>query len=71
MLTLANPLAGSETVLVSYTQGDVASTAGGVLLSFDEQSVTLTAQTITWTQDLARKYNESPLDIDSNTNVLD
>ncbi len=32
VLNLATPLAGTETVLVSYTQGDVTATTGGFLL---------------------------------------
>lgn len=63
VLNLATPLTGTETVLVSYTQGDVTATTGGFLLSFADQSVTLTAQTITWTQTLDKKYNESPFAI--------
>lgn len=46
ILVLATPLAGSETVLVSYTQGDVSGSTGGLFLSFTNQTVTLTAQTI-------------------------
>ena len=60
VLNLAIPLAGTETVLVSYTQGDVSATTGGFLLSFTDQPVTLTAQTITFAQNLTRKLNESP-----------
>ncbi len=60
VLNLATPLTGTETVLVSYTQGDVTATTGGFLLSFDDLSVTLTAQTITWTQSLDRKYSLTP-----------
>ena len=46
VLTLATPLTGTETVLVSYTQGDVSGSTGGVLLTFTDQAVTLIAQTI-------------------------
>ena len=60
VLNLATPLTGTETVLVSYTQGDVTATTGGFLLSFTDQPVTLTAQTITWTQSLDRKYSLTP-----------
>ena len=60
VLNLATPLTGTETVLVSYTQGDVTATTGGFLLSFNNLSVTLTAQTITWTQSLDRKYSLTP-----------
>jgi hypothetical protein len=46
VLTLATPLTGTETVLVSYTQGNVAGSTGGLLLSFTDMPVTLTSQTI-------------------------
>jgi len=60
VLNLATPLTGTETVLVSYTQGDVTATSGGFLLSFDDLAVTLTAQTITWAQSLDRQYSLTP-----------
>jgi len=63
VLNLSAPLAGSETVLASYTQGDVTATTGGFLLSFTDQSVTLTAQTINFSQSLDKKFNESPFAI--------
>ena len=47
IVTLNTPLTGTETVLISYTAGDVTSVQGGWLLSFTDQPVTLTAQTIT------------------------
>ena len=46
VLTLATPLAGTETVSVSYFQGDVTGSTGGILSSFTNQTVTLTGQTI-------------------------
>jgi hypothetical protein len=48
LVFLHTPLSGTETVLVSYTQGDVTGTTGGVLLTFADQPVTLKAQTITF-----------------------
>ena len=60
VLTPSTPLTGTEIVTVAYTAGDVSSAQGGWLATFTEQSVTLTAQTITWTQSLTKKYNESP-----------
>jgi gliding motility-associated-like protein len=48
VLTLATPLAGTETVSVSYTQGDVTGSTGGILFSFTSQTVTSTAQSITF-----------------------
>ncbi len=48
VLYLATPLTGTETVLISYTQGTISGSAGGFLLSFTDQPVTLKAQTITF-----------------------
>jgi gliding motility-associated-like protein len=48
MVNLAEPLVGSETVLISYTQGDVASEAGGLLPTFIDQPVNFLIQTITF-----------------------
>jgi len=59
-LTLATPLAGTETVLVSYTQGNIAGVTGGLLFSFTDQPVTLTAQTINFSQSLSKKLSDSP-----------
>jgi len=59
-LTLTTPLTGSETVLVSYTPGDVTGSTGGYLLPFTDQPVTLTAQTINFSQSLNKKYSDSP-----------
>ena len=53
--TLAAP------VTVSYTQGTITSAQGGWLASFTNQSVTKLAQTITFTQDLTKKYSDSPV----------
>ena len=58
VLTTSTPPSG--TVLISYAQGDVAGLAGGLLLPFTDQPVTLTAQTITFSQSLAKKYSDSP-----------
>ncbi len=38
VLTLATPLTGTETVLVSYTQGDITGSTGGILFSFTDQA---------------------------------
>jgi hypothetical protein len=59
-LILAIPLSGSETILVSYTPGDVVGGTGGFLLPFEEQLVTLKAQTINFDQSLNLKYSDSP-----------
>jgi len=58
--TLSTPLAGGETVLISYTAGTVASVEGGWLASFADQPATLLAQTITFAQPLSKKYSDSP-----------
>jgi hypothetical protein len=60
VLTLASSLTGSEVVLVSYIQGNVSATTGGLLASFTDQPVTLTAQTIIFIQSLDKKYSDSP-----------
>jgi gliding motility-associated-like protein len=60
ILTLATPLTGTETVLVSYTKGTISATTGGLLESFTDQSVTLLAQTITFTTNLNKKYGNPP-----------
>jgi len=58
VLTTSTPPSG--TVLISYAQGDVSGLAGGLLLPFTDLPVTLTAQTITFSQSLAKKYSDSP-----------
>jgi hypothetical protein len=63
LLTLATPLTGTETVLVSYIQGDITASTGGYLFTFSDEPVTLTAQTIDFSQSLDKKYNESPFGI--------
>lgn len=65
IVSLSTPLAGTENVLISYTAGDIASAHGGLLASFSSLPVTLTAQIITFTQSLTRKFNESPLTLAS------
>jgi gliding motility-associated-like protein len=58
--TLASPIVITDAVTISYTAGDITSAQGGLLASFDAQTVTLQAQTITFTQSLTKKFNESP-----------
>lgn len=60
VLTLATSLTGTETVLVSYTQGDVSGSTGGMLLTFTDQVVTLTAQTITFAVIPEKIYGNPP-----------
>lgn len=57
-LVLETPLTGTETVTVSYTQGDVTGRTGGLLTSFADQSVTLRAQTINFPELTPRKYGD-------------
>lgn len=61
VLTPLTPLSGSETVTVSYAQGDVTSRQGGLLISFTDQPVALMWQTITFTQGLTYQFHLSPL----------
>jgi gliding motility-associated-like protein len=58
ILTLAVPLTGTETVLLSYTQGDVSATTGGLLATFVDQPVNLLAQTISFPTNLSKKYGD-------------
>ena len=67
-LILATPLSGGETVLVSYTQGDITGATGGILFQFSNEPVTLLTQTISFAQSLDRKYNESPLSFSASSN---
>ncbi len=60
VLNLATPLTGSETVLVSYTQGVVTGSTGGFLLSFTDQPVTLLAQTITFPEIPLKAIGDPP-----------
>jgi gliding motility-associated-like protein len=57
-LTLASPLTGSEEVYVSYTQGDITATTGGMLLSFVDEPVTLLSQTINFPSITDKKYGD-------------
>ena len=66
-LTLATPLTGSETVLVSYTKGTVSATTGGILESFTDQPVTLLSQTITFSTNLNKIYGNSPFSLASSS----
>ena len=63
VLTLQTPLTGSETVMVSYTQGNVSAATGGLLLSFTDQPVTLRSQTITFAALPVKKYADPPFTI--------
>lgn len=60
---LATALTGTETVLISYTQGDVASESGGLLPSFVDQPVNFLIQTITFPAIPSMTYGDSPLSL--------
>jgi gliding motility-associated-like protein len=47
-VTLETPLTGSETVVISYTQGDVTSESGGLLPTFVDQPVNFIIQTVSF-----------------------
>jgi len=57
---LATPILLTDAVTISYTAGDITSTQGGYLASFDPQAITLLAQTITFSTNLTRRMDESP-----------
>lgn len=57
---LATPILLTDAVTISYTAGDITSTQGGYLASFDPQTITLLAQTITFSTNLTRRMDESP-----------
>ena len=57
---LSVPLAGTETVLISYTAGDISSVRGGRLASFTSLPVILTVQTITFSQSLSKIIGNPP-----------
>lgn len=61
--TLASPISISDAVTIAYTAGDIRSLQGGYLATFNAQAVTLQAQTITFTTNLTRKFNESPFTV--------
>lgn len=60
MLTTASPLTGTETLLLSYTQGTVAGTSGEQIYPFTDQPVTLRAQTITFDEIPPKKLSDPP-----------
>lgn len=61
IVTLDTPLSGSETVLISYTQGDVTSESGGLLPTFVDQPVNFIIQTISFTALLVMTYGDLPV----------
>ncbi len=60
ILSLPTALVGTETVLVSYTQGDVKGFSGGILFSFMDLPVTLLAQTITFPELPLKQAGDPP-----------
>jgi gliding motility-associated-like protein len=67
VLTLTPALSGTETVVVSYSAGNVASVQGGFLASFSDQTVTLRSQTISFPTILKKKYGDPPFVIAATT----
>ena len=61
VVTLDTPLTGSETVLISYTQGDVTSESGGLLPSFVDQPVNFIIQTVSFTALPVMTYGDPPV----------
>jgi len=61
VVTLATPLAGGETVLISFTQGDVTSESGGLLPSFVDQPVNFVIQTISFPALPVMTYGDMPV----------
>jgi len=61
VVTLATPLTGGETVLISYTQGDVTSESGGLLPSFVDQPVNFVIQTISFPALPVMTYGDMPV----------
>jgi len=60
VVTLDTPLTGGESVLISYTQGDVSAESGGLLPSFVDQPVTFIIQTISFPALPVMTYGDPP-----------
>jgi hypothetical protein len=58
--TFASSILLTDAVTISYTAGDISSTQGGYLATFDPQTINLLAQTITFSTNLTRRMDESP-----------
>jgi gliding motility-associated-like protein len=61
VVSLETPLTGGETVLISYTQGDVTSESGGFLPSFVDQPVNFVIQTISFPAMPVMSYGDLPV----------
>lgn len=61
LVTLQTPLQGGETVLISYTQGDVAAETGGLLPGFTDQLVSFIIQTISFPSMPIVTYGDPPI----------
>jgi gliding motility-associated-like protein len=61
IVTLETPLTGSETVLISYTQGEVTSESGGLLPTFVDQPVNFIIQTVSFTALPVMTYGAPPV----------
>lgn len=65
--TLASSILLTDAVTIAYSAGDVTSAQGGYLASFDAQTITLLAQTITFTTNLTRRMDESPFTLSASS----
>ena len=63
VVTLDSPLTGGETVLISYTQGNVTSESGGLLPSFVDQPVNFTLQTVSFTAFPVMNYGDPAVNL--------
>ena len=61
LVTLDTPLTGAESVLISYTQGDVSAESGGLLPTFTDQPVNFVIQTISFPALPVITYGDPPL----------
>lgn len=68
ILHLATHLTDEETVLLSYTPGDISSLTGGYLLTITDEPVNLLAQIIDFSQSLDRTFDESPFRLTATVN---
>ncbi|MFZ2339596.1 MAG: gliding motility-associated C-terminal domain-containing protein [Bacteroidales bacterium] len=61
VVTLETQLTGSETVLISYIQGDVASESGGLLPTFYDEPVNFIIQTISFPEPPVMIFGDPPV----------
>ncbi|MGD0342635.1 MAG: hypothetical protein ABSA76_13110, partial [Bacteroidales bacterium] len=61
--TFNSPILITDAVTIAYTAGDIFSSIGGVLASFNAQTIALKAQTITFSINLTKKYGDAPFSL--------